>query len=365
MPSLARFLRQYLRPAQGRIRAVETRYARGSEELQATLYLPAGRERDLPGWVVLHGLTHAGRAHPSLVRFAGAVAASGTAVMVPEIPEWRGLRVLPGVTIPTIRAAVLALDERPEVRPGDVGLFGFSFGATQALVAAADPALRGHLSGIAAWGGYRDLERLFDFGLTGRHELDGVEHHIEPDPYGRWIMGGNYLTAVPGHEGHGDVAAALHRLARVAGSVGVFAGDPVHDPLKGELRSTLDGEGRAVFDVFAPRSGSMPPDMDRAHALARALARAATRVEPLLDPGPHLSRVPVPVVLAHGRDDRLIPFTESVRLSRELPPGRVAGCSITALFAHSGGTDRSLGVAGLAREGVRFADVLRRTLRLV
>lgn len=365
MPSLARFLHAYLRPAGVRVRAVEARYTRADEALDATLYTPDGRARGLPGWVMLHGLAHTGRAHPSLVRFARAVAASGTAVLVPDIPEWRALEVVPAATLPTIRAAVLALDARPEVRPGDVGLFGFSFGATQALVAAADPALRGHLSGVAAWGGYRDLERLFDFGLTGRHELDGVEHHIEPDPYGRWIMGGNYLTAVPGYEGEGAVAGALHQLARAAGAVGVFAGDAAHDPLKRELRSTLPPASRALFDLFAPPAGVAPADMDQAHALAGALARAAVRVEPLLDPGPHLAGVPVPVVLAHGRDDRLIPFTETLRLARDLPASRVAACRITALFAHSGGTDRSLGPAGLVTEGLRFAAALRRTLSLV
>src|SRR5690554_4370027 len=102
-----KFLRQYLRGGAA-LEVVETTYERGSEALPATVYRPAARGR-LPGWVVLHGLTYTGRHHASLVKFAGAVAAAGNIVLVPEIPEWRALRVAPAVTVDTIRAAVQAL----------------------------------------------------------------------------------------------------------------------------------------------------------------------------------------------------------------------------------------------------------------
>lgn len=369
MSSLARFLLEYARPGSARLRASEVTYSRiagdgQEEELPATLHHPPSR-KPLRGWVVLHGLTYTGREHPSLLRFVRALAASGAAVLVPEIPEWRRLRPEPGHAVPTIQAAVLALEGRPEVQAGGVALIGFSFGATQALVAAADPRLHGHLAAVAAWGGYRDVPRLFHFGLTGRHELDGEEHVIEPDPYGRWIMGASYLCRVPGYEGFQEVAAALDDLAREAGARGVFAGDPVYDASKAEHRRGLPTPGaREVFDLFAPPAGRVPSDIGRAEALAQDLARAAVAAEPLMDPGPYLGGVTVPTVLAHGRDDRLVPFTESIRLSRDLPARALRSCTVTRLFEHSGHTDRSLSTLGLAREGARFLGVLRRILRL-
>jgi dienelactone hydrolase len=137
MPATHRFLREYLRPGSVAVTREESRYARGGEALPATLYLPQRKGRRLPGWVVLHGLTTPGREHASLTRFAGALAASGAAVFVPDLPEWRPLRVEPATTVPTIRAAVRTLHDEPRVDPERVGLFGFSFGATQGLVAAA------------------------------------------------------------------------------------------------------------------------------------------------------------------------------------------------------------------------------------
>jgi dienelactone hydrolase len=365
MPSTIRFLKQYLRPVDGATVAAETAYMRGDEELPATVFRPARGPRQLPAWVVLHGLTRPGRAHPSLQRFARAVAGAGNIVFVPEIPEWRDLRVAPAIAIDTIRQAVRALQERDDVRHEHVGLFGFSFAATQALIAAADAETARLLAGVAAWGGYSDLRRLFRFGLTGDHELDGVTYHTEPDPYGCWIMAGNYLTRVPGYERAHDVSTALHDLALEAGERGMYAWDPVFDEAKRRLRQRLDVDGRDLFDMIAPETTAPRRDHQRVLDLAESLARTALEADPLLDPMPFLADVRVPILFSHGRDDRLIPFTETIRLSRAVPDQHVRTTIITALFQHSGGTQSGLGLLGVAREGARFALLLRRVLALV
>src|SRR5690606_23665177 len=123
--AIAQFLRYYLRPRPDGVTEVETGYRRDGERLPATLYRPAHGTGPLPGWVLLHGLTVPGREHTSLKRFARAVAASGAAVLVPDIPEWRALRVAPAVTVDTIRAAILALAERDDTIPGRIGVIGF------------------------------------------------------------------------------------------------------------------------------------------------------------------------------------------------------------------------------------------------
>jgi dienelactone hydrolase len=365
MPSTVRFLRQYLKPIAGAAAESEVLYRRGDERLPATLYRPAGDLRRLPGWVVLHGLTRTGRGHRSLIRFARAVASAGNVVLVPDIPEWRDLRVAPALTRETIRAAVGALQQRHDVRHEHVGLFGFSFGATQALVAATDEDVAAQVAGVAAWGGYHELRRLFRFGLTGQHEIDGVTYQARPDPYGVWIMAGNYLPFVPGYEDAGDVARALHALAIESGERGMYAWDPVYDESKLRLRATLPPRHHALFDMVAPLTTAPRRDDSRALELAELLATTALQRDPLLDPRPHLAAVRVPVLVAHGRDDRLIPFTESIRLARALPPAVVDSLTITALFQHSGGTSRGLGPIGTAREAARFALLLRRVLRLV
>jgi pimeloyl-ACP methyl ester carboxylesterase len=365
MPSTVRFLKQYMRPAAHAVVSTETTYARGTEQLPATVLRPRHGARALPAWVVLHGLTRPGRAHPSLLRFAGAIAAAGNVVFLPEIPEWRDLRVEPALAIGTIRQAVRALQQRDDIRHEHVGLCGFSFGATQALIAAADEETAALLAGVAAWGGYYDLRRLFRFGLTGFHELDGVTYNTPPDPYGPWIMAGNYLPRTPGFEDSAPVANALHALALEAGERRVYAWEPIFDESKRRLRDTLIPRHQELFDLIAPLTAAPPRDPTEVLRIAELLATTALQEDPLLDPGPFLPAVRVPILFAHGRDDRLVPFTETIRLSREVPPDRIRSLTITALFQHSGGTSSGLGTLGVAREGARFVRLLHRVLTLV
>ncbi len=366
MASTVGFLRQYLRPRPGAL-VLETGVClRGDEALPTTILRPAHPRRRLPAWVILHGLTYHGKEHPALLKFASAVAASGSVVCIPDIPEWKTLHVAPGVTGPSIHAGATALRGRADVAPDRVGVIGFSFGATQSLTALArDPALAAEIRGVAAWGGYADIHRLFHFGITGEYELDGHAYREEPDPYGAWLMGGNYLTEIPGFEDARPLASVLHRLAMAAGEMKIDAWESGMDPVKLKFRAELPPRFHEAFDLFAPPAHTRHPDLARATTLARDLADAALRTDPLLDPTPDLGQVHTPTFVAHGRDDRLIPFTESLRLARQLPAAALRAIRITSLFSHSGGADPGLGPIGLGREAFRFVRTLHGILDLV
>lgn len=363
MPSVTRFLHAYVRPDSAAVRVDETVYRRGDADLPATVYRPRAAGA-FPGWVVLHGLTWSGREHPSLIRFARAIAAAGNIVLIPDIPEWRALRVDTSITVATIRAAVRALQAMEDLEHEHAGLFGFSFGATQSLIAATEPEVRDSLHGIAAWGGFADVHRLFRFGLLGEHDLDGTAWHLDPDPYGCWIVTGNFLTRLEGYEEYGDVASALHELALEAGRRGLYAWDAAFDRDKRRLRDAIAPAHRELFDWLAPITTGPQPQPDVVRPLARGLADAAMRADPLFDPTPFLPRVEIPVLLAHGRHDRLIPWTETIRLSRALPADVLNGTTITGLYQHSGGAAPGLGPVSRMREMATFVDLLRRVLRL-
>jgi acetyl esterase/lipase len=365
MRRTAAFLREFLRPRPDRVLVEETTYRLEGEAVPATLYRPRAARGRLPGWVTLHGLTYHGREHESLQRLARALAASGAVVLVPDLPEWRALRVAPAATVRTIRSAVLALDALGWTAPGRIGVMGFSFGATQALVASTDPALDGRLAGVAAWGGYSKLASATRFAFLGEHDLDGRTYRADPDPYGRWILAGNYLGLLD-EFAHSPLPESLLWLAREAARTRIRAWEPAMDPFKTRMRKGLTARDREVFDLIAPPTGVVLDAAERRYltGLVGRITAAALEAEPLLDPGSSLGRVPVRVFLAHGRGDRLIPWTEMVRLSRALPPDRLAAHGMTSLFAHSVGERRVLSVA-TGMEALRFVFLMRRMLRLI
>lgn len=356
-----RFLRAWLRPDDARVRSEEVRFPVGGEAREATLIHPPD-DRPAPGWVALHGLTVPGRAHASLHRFARAIAASGATVLVPDVPPWRRLDVAPLEAERTIVAAAKHLAALPSVRPGGVGVFGFSFGATQALVAAADPAVNGAVRAVSGFGGYCDPVRMIRALFVGEHDWRGTRHTFDPDPYGRWILVANFLTRVPGYEGMGDVENAARELALEAGQSGVASREPFFDARKAELRARLATEAeRAVWDLVAPPAGPLRRDDPRLRALADAFAEAAPRAEPGLDPRPFLPDVRARIVLAHGVADPTVPFTESLRLREMLAPRADVSLTLTRLFSHSG-HGGALHALAYLREGARFLGVMRQAL---
>ena len=359
----AKFLRAYLRdaPAPG-VREEEVTIPVAGEPREATLLVPPGASPG-PAWVVLQGLTVHGRGHPALRRFMHALAASGAVVLVPEIPAWSRLRLDVDEARRTLADSVLHLSGMERVRPGGVGAAGFSFGATQAVMAAANPALRGRLGAVLGFGGYCDLGRMLRCLFTGEHEWNGERFRVDPDPYGRWVVVGNYLTLVPGFEHMEALQAAAHTLAVESGRSLGWAWEPQFDPRKIELRQGLSPEEQRLWDVVAGPAGA-PIDLDAARALADAFTAAALEKDPGLDPRPHLPELHGRVILSHGRQDRLIPFTETLRLTSMLPPRVRPSATITGLFAHSAAAGMRHPVAW-ARETTRFVGLLNRALYAV
>ena len=339
----------------------ETVLPRGDREVPASVTLPSGRGKNLPGWVVLHGLTRPGRFHPTLLRFVRALASSKAVVLVPQVPEWVDLRLEPEWTLPTVQAGLEGLRNLPSTSDGPYGLIGFSFGAPQVVMAAAQPEIAGQLAGVIGFGGYCDVENMVRFQMTGRFGLENDTHHLRPDPYGRWIMGGNHLTSIPEFRQAEDVSQALRRLAVEAGERRILAWDPSYDTLKERLREQLSRDRREIFDLFAPPSDREPPKAE-AERITPLLTRAALEASPLLDPLPYLDRVDSSVQLIHGRNDRLIPYTETLRLTAAFPEDKRVDTTITALLDHSqqGGRLTSLGKE--ISEGVKLARTLGRLL---
>jgi pimeloyl-ACP methyl ester carboxylesterase len=296
-----------------------------------------------------------------LLRFIGALAGTRATVLVPEIPEWRDLYLAPDEAIATVRASVRHLIEEEGIHAGSVGVMGFSLGVPQVLRAAADPGLTEKLGGVAGFGGYGTLEPTIQFLFNGEHEWEGTTHTLDPDPYGRWIVGGNYLPEVPGFEDAGDVAEALLRLARKAGDLQVGAWEDHYDGIKDELEKGVDPDRRELFRAFAPPAGRLPPP-GISESLTPKLARAARASTPFAEPIGLLDRIRVPVRLVHGWGDRLIPYSESLRIGEAFPERSDVKVYLTGLFSHSqaarGGRKNPL-------EQIRFLRILADLLSLV
>lgn len=332
----------------------------GTGSADAVLLLPRGTHPN-SSWIVLPGITVRGPYHPTLQRFTRALATSGAAVLIPDVPSWRALRLDRPAAEASIMGGLELFRTNRATPTTDVRVLGFSFGATHALISCTHPSIRDRVRGVLGFGGYADLHRTLRCMITGEHEWQGRRYQLDPDPYGRWIAVANFLLGAPGMQRMEPVARGAYRLAETAGREGTFAGEAAYDPLKRQIEAELTPSQRELWALIAPPAGCPPPDLAAARELGDAIAAAALRADPLLDPAPALPELHARVTLAHGRTDRLVPFTETLRL-RSMLSRADAYATVTGLLSHSAG-DEEAGRFKRAGEGVRFLRLLYRMLR--
>jgi pimeloyl-ACP methyl ester carboxylesterase len=282
----------------------EIRLALDGGTLEVDLYRPPAPRGAL---LLVHGLSPAGRRHPDLVRLARLLAAHGQLVMVPHVEGLAAFR-LSGREVDEIRLALRHL----QGLHGSVGIAGFSFGAGPALLAAAEaPALR--LAG--SFGGYASLDQVIGFITTGAHAFGGRRYVQAQEEYNRWKL----LALLTGFVQTARDRALLEAL------VARKLADPAADAAP--VQAALGEEGRAMLALvlnrdeaaLGPLLAGLPPE-------AR---RAMSRLSPLAA----LPRIAGRILIAHGADDRSIPFTESLRLA-EAAEGR-ARVAILHTFQHT------------------------------
>jgi dienelactone hydrolase len=283
------------RPVAARGVRIATRHG----EIDSRIYEPD--TAPLGTLVVYPGIHAGGVDEPRLVSFARRLAGSGVRVVTVPLPDLRVYRITPEST-DAIEDSALSIANDPRLAPaGRVGLVGVSFAGGLALVAAGRPALQHKLSLVVSLGGHADLPRVMTYLCTGRL----------PDG-----------TARPPHD-YGVVIVLLASLSRLVPADQVA-------PVEHAILTFLDASSYAEID--AQRSAQLLADTRRQHEalpqpshalMAEVLARDAgavgQRILPFVEDlggAPALSpdRSPAaraPVFLLHGRDDNVIPSTET------------------------------------------------------
>ena len=225
--------------------------------------------------VLVPGATPDGKDDPRARRAARQLARLGFDVTLPTIVGLTQGRLRPD-DVATVVTALAAT-------PGRSVVVSVSVGSGPALLASADPRVRDRVALVLVLGGYGSAEELVRFFLTGEYGYRGVGGRREHD---REIVR-MFVTA------NADL---------------------------------LDAGSRALMD----RVGD--PEVNRRIAAAPS-AREMLRA---LSPVNTLGSVRAHLLIVHGRDDPVVPFTESARLADAANPGTATLVVLDSL-GHIGG----------------------------
>lgn len=267
--------------------------------------------------VAVPGAVPQGKDDPRLVAFATTLARAGFAVMVPDLAGYRQLRIRPS-DAREIADAFAWIHRQPELAPdGNAGMFAFSYSVGPAVLAALEDDIREQVRFVVGLGGYHDLARAMLFFTTGWFEHAGARQHIVPDDTGRMVLAYSsldYLAPAPDR-------AVFDRM------VALRTRDPKAD--LAPLAAGLSPGARAVYALavnndparFAELFARLPP------AMREDIAR--------LDLARHdLAPLQARLILVHGRNDNLIPYTESLALAAAVPAGQARVFLIRRVLGH-------------------------------
>jgi pimeloyl-ACP methyl ester carboxylesterase len=290
------------------------RYRRSAGPATADLYRSSTPHNGAV--VVVPGLTPDGKDDPRLVAFANSLARARFVVLVPDIANTRALKVAAADSV-FISDAIEELAQRfatGSERP--VGLVAISYAVGPALLAASQTPAGRHVGFIVAIGGYYDIEAAIAFVTTGYYRApDGSWQHATPNEWGKWIFlrsNADRVTDRPDRDRLRKIAD--RKLANGAAGIG-------------DLVAPLGPEGRAIYELIANR------DPERVSALVARLPEAIRRELRQLDlKSRDLRRLPGRLIIVHGRDDAVIPYSESVKLAEAV--GARAELFLIDHFAH-------------------------------
>jgi acetyl esterase/lipase len=275
----------------------------GGRTIAVDLYLPANRP--LAAILLLPGAAETGKDDPRLQAFARSMARARFAVVVPDLEGFRSLRVS-SEDIGDVADAFAWLAARPDLAPqGRAGMISFSYASGPAVLAALRPATAGKVRFMLTVGGYYNLRDVLTFFTTGYYRQNGEWRHMEPNSYGKWVFVLSNINRLSNpHDRELFRQAAQRKLADVKA--------PLHD-----LEPGLSPEGKSVLDFVENR------DLARAGRLMDRLPEQIRReIDSLNVAGYDLSGLRARMILVHGYDDDIVPYTESVALAKALPRGQ-------------------------------------------
>lgn len=307
-------------------------------------------------YLVAPGLHYAGPDDPRLDRFCRVLANAGFVVVAPFLRDFLALRIAETTTADLAVGFEHARSIAENEGLDGPAVFSISFGSRPAIELCASEA-GSSATALVLFGGFCDFDATVRFAVTGRAH-SGAESIVVPhDPLNAPVVFANLLRFLDDDALDQDLLARAMRLMVEStwGRPELKIGDRrrVHaEKVIAELR--LADRHR---DVFLRACGLAPGGEEMLEAALMRTGDAFAWV----DPRPYLARMKPRVIVAHGRDDDVIPYLEADKLARALPADHPCETILTGLYGHTGAALPSpRALAAELRAMVRIVDALAR-----
>jgi hypothetical protein len=304
------------------------RYPTSHGEVEGELYRPTSKGPH-PGMIVCLGVVPFEVDHPQVPRLGEALARAGFATLLYWSPVMRDLR-LDAEDVNGIALAYRWLIEQPFIDSHRSGLLGTCVGGSFALMAAADESIREDVGFVLAWAPYSSMRTLGCDIASATSLVEKRRRPWEVDQLTRKVYVRSLTDVLEPEEAERLRAACAER-------------DHQHDP------GPLSDDGHLVYPLLTAL------DTKAAETALRNLPASMQDRLDAMSPIEYLDDIHAPLILlAHDRDDQVIPIGESQRLRVAFPKRARVRYTEFTMFKHLDPTKVRLPLIALARELGKF-----------
>jgi hypothetical protein len=308
------------------------RYPSRGGLMEGDLYRPSGAGRH-PGMLVCLGVVPFEVDHPQVPILGKALARAGFAALLYWSPAMRDFRLDPE-DVGDIALAYRWLIERPDIDPGRSGLLGTCVGGSFALMAAAHPLIRDRVAFVAEWAAYASMWTFAQDIASATRPMNGTRQPWEVDPLTRKV----YVHSMTAVLETSEAQMLRTALAERGGTVDV---------------ATLSDYARTIYPLLT----ALDPD-GAERALRQLPATLHERLD-ALSPTGFLGDIQAPlIVLAHDRDDGVIPIAESRQMWSVLAERSGAHYTEIGMFQHMDPTKQRVSPLVMVRELAKFYSLV-------
>jgi len=260
------------------------------------------------GLVLVPGFTPDGKDDQRLVELAFTLSRARFLVLVPDLQGPRQMRVRledsRGIADAVIHLAQMDLLQGQK----GVGVVAISYAAGLATIATMESDAAASVRFLVAVGGYYDTTALATFVTTGKFRQSPADRWQtrEPHPAAKWFFLASNIDLL-------DDAADRRILLAIAERRLDDRGAPVDAAV-----ARLGPQGRSLFEFL---ENAKPQQVEG--LLAKLPDRVQAYLRQLSLRNYDLSHLAGRLMLIHGRDDTMIPYTESLALASAVPGSQI------------------------------------------
>lgn len=266
---------------------------------RADIYRP--REAVRGGIILVPGLAEAGKDDFRLVAFATTLARARFLVLVPDIKNLRQLRIGPedsqhiADNFHYLQSKILSDPRLP------LGIGAFSYAAGPTILAAMRADIQHQVDFVLAIGGYYDLRNSIRYFTTGYFDREGKRYYLSPHPYGKLVFALSTLELLSSASDRRLMQKIVHRKLMD------------RDADVSDLSRALSKEGERLYQLLTNERA------ERAFTLLANLPPAiGQRIAQLNLANKDLKQLKAKLILVHGKNDNIIPYSESIALAAAL-----------------------------------------------